>query len=101
MSDKRTIEVEPKYYDFYMDNIRYRVPKPTLGFRARRWRDKARLRHAMLAVKRLFDRYAVPPIEEAHTVELVECEGGCLLRIRMDSCPESVKERILKPGERR
>ena len=82
MTDERNIEIEPRYYDFYMDGVRWVIPNPTLGFRVRRWRDTRTLRHTMLAVKRLFDKYVVPPIEKADTVELVEANGEYWLRIR-------------------
>ena len=77
------IEIEPKCDELWAENACYRIPRPTLKVKARRWRDKRRLRHAMLTVKRLFNG-SVPHIEDAHAVELVECKGECWLRIRMD-----------------
>lgn len=75
------IEIEPKCDELWAENVRYAIPRPTLRFRIRRWRDRCRLRHAMLTVRRLF-KGNVPHIEDAHTVELVECEGECWLRIK-------------------
>lgn len=78
-----TIEIEPKYDDFWAENVCYRLQRPTLRqVMYGRW-SKLRLRQAMLSVKRLFHGN-VPHIEDARTVELVECEGECWLRIRMD-----------------
>lgn len=79
------IEIEPKRDDFYMDNIRYSIPRPTLRATVRKWNVKRRMRHAMKVVRRLF-KGNVPHIEDAHTLELIEGRDGCIyLRIRMDA----------------
>lgn len=80
------IEVRPKCDEFYADNVRYLVPKRTPRYIVHRWVDRYKLRHAMLVVKRLFKfKESLPRIEDAHTVELIECDGEYYLRIRMDS----------------
>lgn len=79
-----TVEMEPKCDELWAENVCYRIPRPTLKARMWRWRDRRRLRHAMLTVKRLF-KGNVPRIEDARVVELVECDGGYWLRIRMDA----------------
>ena len=76
------IEIEPNRDDFYMDNIKYSIPRPTLRATIKKWYDKRRMRHAMKAVRRLF-KDSVPRIEDAHTLELIEgSDGCCYLRIR-------------------
>lgn len=77
------IEIVPKSDEPWAENACCRIPRPTLKAKARRWRDKRRLRHAMLAVKRLFNG-RVPHIEDARAVELIECKGECYIRIRME-----------------
>ena len=80
MSD--AIEIVPKSDDFLMDNVKYSIPRPTLRAIVRKRNDKRRMRHAMKAVRRLFNG-SVPHIEDAHTLELVEgSDGCCYLRIR-------------------
>ena len=75
------IEVEPKCDDYFADNIHYSLPRPTLRAAFHTWRDKRRIRHAMKVVKRLF-KGNVPHIEDAHTLELIEGNDGCIyLRI--------------------
>ena len=77
-----TIEIEPKCDELWAENVCYRVPRPTLRMRAYKWMQKRRMRRALLGVKRLF-KGAVPPIEDADTVELIQCEDdGYVLRIR-------------------
>ena len=76
------IEIEPKRDDFYMDNIKYSIPRPTLRATIKKWNDKRRMRRALLAVRRLF-KGNVPHIEDAHILELIEgSDGCCYLRIR-------------------
>lgn len=79
------IEIEPKRDEFFMDNVCYSIPRPTLRATIREWNDKRRMRHAMRVVRRLF-KGNVPHIEDAHTLELIEgSDGCCYLRIRMDA----------------
>lgn len=76
------IEIKPKSDDFFMDNVKYSIPRPSFHATVRKWNDKRRLRHAMKVVKRLF-KGNVPHIENAHTLELIEgSDGCCYLRIR-------------------
>ena len=75
------IEIKPKRDDCFAENVRYSIPRPTLRATIKKWNNKRRMRHAMKAVKRLF-KGNVPHIEDAHTLELVECEGECVLRIK-------------------
>lgn len=70
------IEIEPKRDDFYMDNIKYSIPRPTLRATLKKWNDKRRMRHAMKVVRRLF-KGNVPHIEDAHALELIEGSDGC------------------------
>lgn len=74
------IEIEPKCDDFLMDDVRYSIPRPMLCHVIRKWNDRRRMRHAMKVLKRLF-KGNVPHIEDAHTLELIECVDGTYLRI--------------------
>lgn len=76
------VEIKPKRDEFFMDNVCYSIPRPTLRATIRKWNDKRRLRHAMKAVRRLFNGN-VPHIENAHALELIEgSDRCCYLRIR-------------------